>query len=178
MEHHPNQVGGNEEDHLDHDFVALFGSRDYQYRISDIFAGVVELRLADGLRQYRLKPLEELYGPGHGFPGVDPLNQQYQPLLYAIESTILEHYDENPDLNDPVVALTLDRMATHPSCNPAGDMLCQRVQTALRCELSLNNYSQQEVKQALRVVLRSVNRHSRIGGVTGYLEFMDRMMIA
>lgn len=163
---------------MDPDFLALAGTHDYQYRIADVANAEVELRHAGALSRYRLKPLESLYGPGRGFPGVDPMNDQYMPLLYAIESTILEHYDEHPELNDLTVTLTLDRMAVHPACNPASDMLCMRLQTALRCELSVNNYSQQEVKQALRVVLRSVNRHTRIGGLTGYLEFMDRMMIA
>jgi 2-keto-3-deoxy-L-rhamnonate aldolase RhmA len=40
--------------------------------------------------------------------------------------------------------------------------------------LSLNNYSQQEVKQALRIVLKSVERHSKHAGVTGYLDFIRR----
>ncbi len=165
---------------VDQALLDLVGGRSdrFEVKFKDAPSGEIELRYSGRFQSYRLKPLEELYGTGMCLGSVDPLIAEYMPLVYAIESTILHYYDEHPELNDTLVAVTLDRLAINPACNPAGDMLCHHLQTGLRVELSVHNYSKQEVKQALRVVLKSVNRHTRSGGITGYLEFMDRMMIA
>ena len=55
---------------------------------------------------------------------------------------------------------------------PADHDVTRRVQLALRLCLSLNDYSRQEVRTALRRVQRSVKRHTELQGPRGYLNFI------
>jgi hypothetical protein len=137
-------------------------------------AGEIEVDTKAGPKQYTLKPLDSLYGQGHGVSSVDTQDDRFMPLLLCIEEQIVNCSDADPSLNDGLVALALDRLIANPATPVGNDVLCQRLQLRLRLLLSLNNYSQQEVKQALRIVLKSVERHSKHAGVTGYLDFIRR----
>jgi hypothetical protein len=119
------------------------------------------------------KPLPELYGKGTGFPSVDEFNPVFQPLLEGIEIAIVEYNEEHEsDLMDADVDLALDRLTLNPEANVSDCQLALFVQNELRLILSENDYSRDEVKQALRKVLRSVQRHTKIAGVNGYLKFI------
>jgi hypothetical protein len=142
-------------------------------RIGNGRAGEIEFDTQTGPVKYTLQPLAVLYGEGRGFPAADPLNEEYQSLFYTIERSILTYYESDENLTDGVVCLTLDRMGVNPACDPRNDELCRCVQFDLRLFLSIENYSKQEVRQALRTISKSVQRHSSTGGVTGYLEFID-----
>jgi hypothetical protein len=50
------------------------------------------------------------------------------------------------------------------------DPLAKQIQFSLRLTLSLNDYSRQEVRQAIRKIAKSVNRHKN--GDRGYLMFV------
>jgi hypothetical protein len=60
----------------------------------------------------------------------------------------------------------------NPAADCAGDVLCRRIQIALRLCLSLNDYSRQETKLAIRKVTQSVKRHTSLAGPRGYLSFI------
>ena len=134
-------------------------------------SGQLSIETPDGPRQYALKPLGELYGAGVGTGRVDPKDDRFMPLMLGIEDAIVRHYESNPSLTDGAVLLVLGQLAMSPESAPS-DALGRRIQNALRLALSVNDYSRQEVRQGLRHVVRSVERHSRAEGRRGYLDFI------
>jgi hypothetical protein len=116
---------------------------------------------------YHLKPLAELFGVGTGH-SVDPQDEAFLPLMLGIEEEIVK-YDTDRHLTDASVALALDQLAMDPA-GPSADPLVRQLQFALRLILSLNDYSRQEVRQAIRKVAKSVQRHNN--GDRGYLRFV------
>jgi hypothetical protein len=134
--------------------------------------GEIEIQISDGAKQYTLKPLADLYGDGTGEPTVDPQIDVFMPLFLAIEEGIAPYYKVNdPGLTDGAVELLLEQLGMDPAA-PMADPLALRIQTALRLCLSLNNYSRQEVKAALKKTGKSVTRHTRAAGRRGYLDFI------
>ena len=75
-------------------------------------------------------------------------------------------------LNDGTVTLALNRLSMSPD-EPTEDPLIRRIQFGLRMNLSLNNYSRQEVRQAIRKIGKSAERHSEGGRGRGYLNFIE-----
>jgi hypothetical protein len=139
---------------------------------TDFAAGQISIKGSGEAQPYTLKPLKELYGDGTGFAPVDPEDDIFMPLFLAIEDAIARYYQlEKPDLTDGSVGLVLDQMGMDPESNPT-DPLAVRIRVALRMCLSINNYSRQEVKAALKKVYKSVDRHTRAAGRRGYLDFV------
>ncbi|KPJ71653.1 MAG: hypothetical protein AMS14_09005 [Planctomycetes bacterium DG_20] len=134
--------------------------------------GEIEVETSEGPTRYFLKPLPELFGEGHGVSSLDWRDERFMPLLLRIEESIVQQYAQDPSLTDGHVSLVLSRLILHPGCDPGEDDLCGRLQLDLRLLLSLNDYSRQEVRWALRKVEKSVRRHSRVDGTRGYLDFI------
>ena len=141
-------------------------------RIVDPERGEIEVETPEGPRRHVLKPLPELFGKGHGVSSPEPQDERFMPLLLRIEESIVEHYEQDPDLTDGRVSLALSRLILQPGREPGDDALCWHLQLDLRLLLSLNDYSRQEVRWALRKIDKSVRRHSRADGRRGYLEFI------
>ena len=143
--------------------------------IVDEFAGVVEvLRNEDdaSLLRHTLKPLAELYGRGTPGQRVDPQSGPFMPLFFTIEETIVKYDHDDSSLTDGQVMLVLDKLGMSPECDVRDDRLARRIQVNLRANLSLNDYSRDEVRQAIRKIRKSVDRHTRLGGRRGYLDFI------
>lgn len=134
--------------------------------------GEIQVETPSGPQRYTLKSLRELYGKGLGAASVNPQDEQYEPLFMAIEQTIALYDDEVRTLTDGLVELTLEQMSMDPAGEPGQDELRHRIQLALRLLLSLDDYSRQEVRTALRTIARSVARHKSLEGRRGYLEFI------
>jgi hypothetical protein len=167
---------------MDEDLTGLLGPVDIRpgetktvtkLRIREDNSGEIEVQAPDGPQRYMLKPLSELYGAGTGGDFVDPQDERFMPLMMPIEEEIADYYAEDQTLTDGAVLLALKPLAMSPESEPA-DELGRRVQVALRLALSLNNFSRQQVRQALRHVTRSVERHTKAEGRRGYLEFISR----
>jgi len=141
-------------------------------RILDPERGEIEIETSEGPRRHVLKPLPELFGKGHGVSSPDPQDERFMPLLLRIEESIVDYYDQDPDLTDGRVSLALSRLILQPGRDPGDDALCRHLQVDLRLLLSLNDYSRQEVRWALRKIDKSVRRHTRADGRRGYLEFI------
>ncbi len=166
---------------MDNDFQLLIAATDLRpreakpldakLRVKEDGSGDIEVITPDGVRPYTLKPLAELYGAGTGAGSVDPKDERFMPLMMAIEEEVARCYAEDPSLTDGKVALALSPLAMTPE-SPQPDPLARRVQVALRLTLSLNDYSRQEVRQGIRHVVRSVERHTRAEGPRGYLQFI------
>ncbi len=136
-------------------------------------AGEIEIERPEGNVRYQLRALRELFAPGTDSPTVDPQDERYMPLFLGIETEIARFYEnENPGLTDGAVGLTLDQLAMDPNNPPATDVLAQRIAIGLRLTLSLNDYSRPEVRAALRKIRKSVERHSKVDGRRGYLDFI------
>ncbi len=120
----------------------------------------------------QLKPLPELYGDGTGQSTIDPRSETFQPLLMSIEKAIV-HYNalEDPSLTDGAALLVVKQLGMDPDREPA-DALGKRIHLAMRRCLHTNNYSRQDVKGCLRQVSKSIDRHNRVDGVRGYLDFI------
>jgi len=140
--------------------------------ILDEDSGVIQVETPDGPQRHVLKPLGQLFGNGCGVSSIDPADEAFMPLLLAIEESVLDCYSADPDLTDGRVSLALSRLAMRPDDDPADEALYRRMQLRLRLLLSLNDYSRQEVRWALRKIDKSVRRHSRIDGPRGYLDFI------
>ncbi|HUU90268.1 MAG TPA: hypothetical protein VM238_03555 [Phycisphaerae bacterium] len=134
-------------------------------------SGAIEVDTPDGPQRHVLKPLGQLFGNGHGVSSIDPADEVFMPLLLAIEESVLDCYREDPGLIDGRVSLALSRLAMRPD-DPTDEVLYRHIQLRLRLLLSLNDYSRQEVRWALRKIDKSVRRHSRIDGLRGYLDFI------
>ena len=96
------------------------------------------------------------------------------PLFLAIEQEIVRCYRLNPLLTDGIVALAVDLLAISPESDAQHDSLARSIQLELRLLLSLNDYSRDEVRQVLRKVRKSVDRHTRRDGRRGYLDFLRK----
>jgi hypothetical protein len=142
------------------------------FEIVDAERGVVEL---SGGERFELRPLDELYGAGVGAATVDPMDDRYMPLFLAIEEAIQLVYRANRGLTDGAVHLALSELSMNPSAETR-DVLARAVQFQLRLLLSLDDYSRQDVKGAVRKIAKSVERHTKSGGPRGYLEFVRRTM--
>jgi hypothetical protein len=138
--------------------------------------GSVSLDTPDGRRRHLLKPLSALYGKGHCTSPPDPEDEGFLPLLMCIEDAIVRRDREVPNLTDGQVALALSRLLTKLDGDPGDNTLTRYIQANLRLQLSLNDYSRQEVIWALRRVARSVDRHRRAAGVRGYLDFIREFL--
>ena len=130
----------------------------------------IEIERPTGPVQFKLKPLTELYGVGAG-DAVDPRTDAFMPLFMGIEEEISLSYRRDPNLTDAAVASTLGTLGMTPEAL-IDDPLGKGLNVTLRYVLSLNNYSRQEVRQALRKIHKSIDRHSREGGRWGYLTFI------
>lgn len=168
---------------MDQNFILLLGAANLppgetntlraKLRIKEDGSGDIEVVTADGVRPYTLKPLADLYGAGTGAASVDPTDERFMPLMKAIEEEIVRFDDAQPRFTDGGVSVALASLAMSPESSQT-DPLAGRVQAALRLALSLNDYSRQEVRQAMRHVTRSVARHTRLAGPRGYLDFISR----
>jgi hypothetical protein len=143
-----------------------------KYEATDVSIIPVDLEtieIAFGKRNetYHLKPLAELFGVGTGH-SFDPQDDIFLPLMLCIEEEIVK-YDTDHYLTDASVALALDQLGMDPA-GASTDPLARQIQVALRLTLSLNDYSRQEVRQAIRKIAKSVNRHKN--GDRGYLRFV------
>jgi len=145
-------------------------------RFIDNRTGEIELVGADERqppRRHMLKPLNDLYGQGTGRETLDPRDGLFLPLMMSIEEPILEEFEKNPRLTDAKVAIALDRLCNSPENDPGPDELARRIQNRLRFCLSVNDYSRQDVRHALRKIAKSVARHTREAGPFGYLRFIQ-----
>lgn len=140
--------------------------------LKNFLTGEIELQLPAGPVSYHLKPLSQLYGQGQGQESVQTTDDTYLPLLMTIEGEIANSYREDRRLTDGEVMLSLKNLSNCPEAVPATDHLAMRIQVALRMFLSMNDFSRQEVRQSIRKVLHSVERHNRSGGPRGYLNFI------
>jgi hypothetical protein len=119
------------------------------------------------------KSFQELYGPGTGKDSVDTSDDAFLPLLLAIEETITLAFRRNPSMTDGLVLAVLDKLCQNHEAAYPHDPLAGEVQNLLKAVVSLNKYSRQDVRLALRKVKQSVNRHNKLGGTRGYLTFID-----
>jgi hypothetical protein len=143
------------------------------FKVVDPDRGVVELPGGGG--EYELRPLDDLYGAGVGSASVDPMDERFMPLFLGIEESIQLAYRRDPALTDGAVQLALNALSMNPSAQTP-DPLARAVQFQLRLVLSLNDYSRQDVKGAVRKIAKSVDRHRKSGGPRGYLEFVRRSL--
>jgi hypothetical protein len=132
----------------------------------------VTLNLPDGPSPYTLKLLDQLYETRPEISSIDPQDREYIPLLLAIEGAIADAYRANASVTDGHVMLALKPLSMNPAAPCGNDPLCQAIQLSLRLCLSMNPYSKQEVKLALRKVIQSVQRHTRLAGTQGFVTFI------
>jgi hypothetical protein len=121
-----------------------------------------------------LRPLAELYSPAEGATA-DPKVPVFVPLFLCIEEAITLYDTDEETLTDAKVSLALDRLSLSPE-EAAPDPLIERIQAALRLTLTVNSYSRQQVRQAVRKIGKSVVRHEN--GQRGYLEFIRQFLEA
>jgi hypothetical protein len=140
-------------------------------------AGELVVGTGEQSETYQLKPLKELYGEGPQAGGANPMTEAYMPLFHGIENEILQCDNEvQRQITDGMVLLSVERLALAPEEEQGDDRLATRIQVALRIVCSLNDYSRQEVRQALRRIARSVEHHTSEGGPRGYLNFLHQVM--
>lgn len=143
-------------------------------RIVDEETGEIEIDSPDGAKKYFLKPLTDLFCSGSGASSIDWKDKRFIPLLFCVEEEIINIDNASTGMTDGLVGLTLDRMAINPATAAGNDPICRRIQLALRIQLSMNNYSKQEVKLAIRKIAKSVELHSSHAGIRGYLDFIHK----
>jgi hypothetical protein len=129
----------------------------------------VEIAARGEKRRYKLKPLIELYGKDRG---ANIKSDEFVPLLAAIEEQVVLHnLEEEPTLSDGPVLLIMKQLGMDPDHEPA-ERLGKRIHGSLRLCLSLNEYSRQNVKNAFRQISKSIQIHTSMGGIRGYVGFI------
>jgi hypothetical protein len=119
-----------------------------------------------------VKPLAQLYGSGTGLDHVEFDDQRFLAVLMAIEEAIFDADRRTNRLTDSAVLIALDRLCMTPDAPVTNDPVADLIQFSLRVTLSLNDFSRQDVRQCLRKVKQSCARHSKTGGVRGYVDFI------
>jgi hypothetical protein len=166
---------------MDHQFLELLGPLEdksppvlaSRIRITDERTAEVEIEGNRGTVNHKLKPMDQLFGAGLGANSIDTQDDRFHPLLMTIERAIVLYYEQNPALTDGQVSLALRSMGMNPAADVSGDWLARSIALDLRIFLSVNDWSKQEVKLAVRKVLQSVERHTKLAGVRGYLSFIS-----
>lgn len=104
-----------------------------------------------------------------------PREERTVALCMAIEYALAQaDHQGGHHLQDPEVIKALEQLSLKPE-TPLAD-LGARLQTWLRLELSLADGSRAELRQAVRRCLRSAQRHHKIEGPRGYLDFIHHFM--
>ena len=142
--------------------------------IIDDSTGELEITIGDVAHRRVVKPLKDLYGRGINAPTLELTSEEYRPLLMEIERSITEFDRRRSRLTDATVASTLNRMGINPESPPGNDELARSLQMDLRVLLSINDYSRQDLIQAIRKINKSVARHTRADGPRGYLDFISK----
>ncbi len=120
--------------------------------------------------RYVLAPLEELFAVSRRGQGPND-DQIFTPLLRKIEQAILEAFDDNWQLTDADVTRAIDRLCPNPHANVSADAVAISIQLNLRLMLSLDDFSREDVCDALQHIAKRVARHSMRWGPTGYLMY-------
>lgn len=145
---------------------------DFSLSYSDKEDGLVLVEASKGSFEHRLKPLHELFSSTTTVNMATKMNDpRYLDLLYAIESSIKRLSIEHPDLTDASIMLGLDALAVRPEAL-TNDAVVKRINRDLRLLLSMNDYSRDEMKAAVRKISASVKQHRAIAGIRGYLDFI------
>ncbi|PKL75931.1 MAG: hypothetical protein CVV27_12850 [Candidatus Melainabacteria bacterium HGW-Melainabacteria-1] len=143
--------------------MGLLLSQEYQLTESG------ELVLPDESK-LTLKPLAELYAEAKPAAKDDEIMALCMAMEYAV--AFFDH-DHDHGLNDGDVIRVLEKLSLKPetSFEGVGGLLLAH----LRLELSLGEYSRADVRQAVRKILRSAQRHSK-GDPRGYLGFIHHLI--
>jgi len=117
-----------------------------------------------------LSALSDLYDESS--KGSEP---QIVALCMAIEYAIaLLDHDTGHGLKDKEVIAVLEKLGFKPEGTQSG--LTQHIQAFLQLELSLDSYSRSDIRQALRRCLRSAQRHHKLDGERGFLNFIHHLI--
>jgi len=150
------------------------GTKGFQYSIesSENKDGLIKVIADKGEFNYQLKELQELYSPEQSFYlDIDWDDNYYLSLLNTIEGAIRHTDDFNTGLTDAKVIYYLEEFVSRPEIK-SNDTIIKEINNRLRFQLSISNYTRNEVRGALRKVLRSAKRHNQNGGIRGYLDFI------
>ena len=79
-------------------------------------------------------------------------------------------------MTDARVSLALDKLGMSPEGEAGTDVLAKYLQFKLRMVLSMNDYSRNEVKAAIKKIGKSVERHTKLAGPRGYLTFIRQQL--
>lgn len=151
------------------------GIKDFQYSI-EFFEnkdGLIKVIAGKDEFTHQLKELPELYSPEESlnFDDINWDDDYYISLLNTIEGTIRYIDDSNTGLTDTKVILSLEELVSRPEIK-SNDKIVKEINQRLRLQLSFSDYTRNEVRRALRKVLKSVKRHNQTGGIRGYLDFI------
>ncbi len=81
-------------------------------------------------------------------------------------------HDNAAALGDGDLTIALSLLTMSPEADVHHNLLAAKIQFSLRLLLSLNDYSRQDVKQAIRRIARSVQSHTEHSGRRGHLDFI------
>ena len=141
------------------------GNIDAIYAVGDDLA---EFSIAGSSFTHKLKPLQELYGKEGGKSGGANMS-----LLFAIEQELVNLDRNAEELTDAEIAKALSDMSMSPEV-ASEDLIIQSIQCRLRLLISIDDFSRQEIRQAIRKVAKSVARHEN--GKRGYIDFIVNMI--
>lgn len=128
-----------------------------------------EISLPDN-STHALKEINEVYTEAKSAASDNEITSLCMAIEYAIA-----YYDHSNDhgLRDDVTIRMLEKLSMKPEMPLTG--VGALVQAYLRLELSLEDYSRADVRQAVRKIQRSAQRHSK-DGPRGYLDFIHHFM--
>jgi len=131
----------------------------FSVQFSNDIVGLVLLHSDTGPVEYQLKPLTELYA---SIPQDSSQNHELA-LLMTIEGAIKRFFQHHPSLKDTEVIKLLETLSMKPEAFLASSSvhypLWMTIQSNLRLQLSMSPYTRQELRQAIRKILRSAKNH-------------------
>ncbi len=147
-------------------------SSEQRFLFSEVNDNMVEVSSEKGRFTHKLKPLNELYVATPSSPYDEARELQ---LLAANESPIKRMSEDNEEITDSSVVFALEILSSKPEIETS-DEIAQTVSRELRLCLSMNDYTRDEVKRAIRKVLNSAKKHNRDSGRKGYLNFIAEFL--
>ena len=109
----------------------------------------------------------------------DSSREEYYPLLFAIEATIVKHYEQTPALKDKHVIAALKAIRDNQTpAEPQAVPLAKKIETAMGkvIEQTKGRYNQAASLACAREILKSAKLHHTDGGPKGYLEFITQQI--
>jgi hypothetical protein len=148
-----------EKNNLEADFTIAFSNEE---------DSVIKVTTEKGEFIYELKPIRDLYMQ----KPENKSSNHYLSLLEAIEGAIKRYSSENYDVTDSQLIGILDKLSMKPELE-INDPVAKEINKQIKFELSMSGYSRDDLRQAIRKILKSAQKLANHSNNRSYIDFIS-----